>query len=150
MLMERKPIIILMADDDDDDYQLTRDAFEEHRIASLLYRVRDGEELMDYLLRRDRYKYPEQSPRPDLILLDLNMPKKDGREALAEIKKHPDLKKIPVVILTVSELDDDIDRAYDLGASSYIKKPEKFNQLVDVVKVLKRYWLEIVQLPISE
>jgi CheY-like chemotaxis protein len=142
-----KPITILMADDDADDRLMTKEAFDESRLANDLRFVEDGEELMDYLRRRGKYADPATSPRPGLILLDLNMPKKDGREALAEIKADPDLKRIRVVIMTTSKAEEDIVRTYDLSAASYISKPVTFEALVDVVRALGKYWLEIVELP---
>jgi CheY-like chemotaxis protein len=143
----RKPITILMADDDADDRLMAREAFEESRIVNDLRFVEDGVELLDYLKRRGRYADPASSPRPGLILLDLNMPKKDGREALQEIKADPLLKSIRVVILTTSKAEQDILRTYDLSAASYITKPVTFEGLVDVIKTLGKYWLEIVELP---
>jgi len=145
-----KPITILMADDDADDRQMTKEAFEESRLANDLRFVENGVELMDYLNRRGKYDAPDSSPRPGLILLDLNMPKKDGREALKEIKADPRLKNIRVVILTTSKAEEDIYRSYDLSAASYITKPVTFEQLVEVVKTLGKYWLEIVELPGEE
>jgi two-component system response regulator len=142
-----KPITILMADDDPDDRLMTKDAFDECHLANDLRFVCDGEELMDYLHRRGRYSDPKSSPRPGLILLDLNMPKKDGREALREIKSDPRLRSIRIVVLTTSKAEDDIDRIYDLSATSYITKPVTFVALVDLVKTLGKYWLEIVELP---
>ena len=141
------PITILMADDDHDDCMLTKDALEEARLANDLQFVQDGEELMDYLHRRGKYADPTTSPRPGLILLDLNMPKKDGREALTEIKADPDLRGIPVVVLTTSQAEEDVLRTYDLGANSFITKPVTFEALVDLVTVLGRYWFGIVELP---
>ena len=140
-------VTILMADDDADDRQMTREAFEESRLANDLRFVEDGEELMDYLKRRGKYTDPESSPRPGLILLDLNMPRKDGREALREIKADPQLKHIRVVVLTTSKAEEDIFRTYDLSAASYITKPVTFESLVEVVRALGKYWLEIVELP---
>jgi two-component system response regulator len=142
-----KPITILMADDDPDDRQMTKEAFDESRLANDLRFVEDGEELLDYLKRRGQYADPAASPRPGLILLDLNMPRKDGREALEEIKKDPELKRIRVVIMTTSKAEEDIIRSYDLSAASYISKPVTFEGLVDVIKTLGKYWLEIVELP---
>ncbi len=142
-----KPITILMADDDADDRLMTREAFEESRLANDLRFVEDGVELMDYLYRRGKYADPATSPRPSLILLDLNMPKKDGREALAEIKADPSLRKIRVVVMTTSKAEEDIARSYELSASSYITKPVTFQGLADVVRTLGKYWLEIVELP---
>ena len=141
------PITILMADDDPDDRQLTREAFEEAKLANDLRFVEDGVELLDYLNRRGKYADPESSPRPGLILLDLNMPRKDGREALQEIKSDPKLKRIRIVIMTTSKAEEDILRTYNLSAASYITKPVTFEALVDVVRTLGKYWLEIVELP---
>jgi len=142
-----KSITILMADDDPDDRLLTREALEESRLANDLRFVNDGIELLDYLHRRGPFADPQSSPRPGLILLDLNMPRMDGREALAEIKQSPELRRIPIVILTTSKAEEDILRSYDLGANSYITKPVTFLSLVDVIQVLGRYWFEIVELP---
>jgi two-component system response regulator len=139
-----------MADDDPDDRQMTREAFEASRLANDLRFVEDGVQLMDYLCRRNAYSDPGSSPRPGLILLDLNMPKKDGRQALSEIKADPNLKNIRVVVMTTSKAEEDILRTYDLGASSYVTKPITFTALVDVIGTLGRYWLEIVELPVSE
>jgi len=147
MKNQKQTITILMADDDADDRQMTKDAFEENRLTNDLRFVENGVELMDYLCRRGKYSDPEQSPRPGLILLDLNMPKKDGREALEEIKKDPNLCAIPIVVLTTSKQEEDIHRSYQLHANSYITKPVTFEQLVNVVKNVQRYWMEIVELP---
>ncbi|MDQ2658984.1 MAG: response regulator [Verrucomicrobiota bacterium] len=142
-----KPITILMADDDADDRLMTKEAFEESRLVNDLRFVEDGVELLDYLKRRGKYTDPSTSPRPGLILLDLNMPKKDGREALKEIKSDPQLKSIRIVVLTTSKAEEDIFRTYDLSAASYITKPVTFAAMAEVVKVLGKYWLEIVALP---
>ena len=142
-----KPIVILMADDDADDRMLTRDALEESRVLNELRFVEDGEELMDYLHRKGKYADAESSPKPGLILLDLNMPKKDGREALKEIKSDPNLRRIPVVIMTTSKAEEDIYRSYDFGASSFITKPVTFDRLVDLMRALGEYWVEFVELP---
>lgn len=142
-----KPIVILMADDDADDRLLAKDALLECQMAGDLHFVENGEELMDYLCRRGNYAQPNAAPRPGLILLDLNMPKKDGREALREIKSNPDLRKIPVVVLTTSKADTDIGQIYELGANSFISKPVTFDSLVNVMKILGNYWFEIVELP---
>jgi CheY-like chemotaxis protein len=141
------PIVILLADDDSDDREMTRRAFDKNQLALELHTVSDGEDLMDYLQRRGRYEPPAVVPTPGLILLDLNMPKKDGREALAEIKADPALRRIPIVVLTTSKAERDISRAYDLGSSSYIIKPVSFAQLVEVTRVLALYWFQIVTLP---
>jgi CheY-like chemotaxis protein len=142
-----KPIVILMADDDADDRMLTRDALEESRVLNELKFVEDGEELMEYLHRKGKFADPESSPKPGLILLDLNMPKKDGREALKEIKSDPNLRRIPVVIMTTSKAEEDIYRSYDFGASSFITKPVTFDRLVDLMRALGEYWVEFVELP---
>jgi CheY-like chemotaxis protein len=147
MSSDRRPITILMADDDEEDLQMTQEALQESRLGNDLRFAFDGEELMDYLLRRGQYTDPADSPRPGIILLDLNMPKKDGREALAEIKANPDLRNIPVIVLTTSRAEEDIFRTYDLGVSSFITKPVTFDGLVSAMKVLAEYWFEIVELP---
>ena len=144
-----KPVTILLADDDSDDRMLARDALAESRLANDLRFVQDGEELMDYLYRRNKYSN-EEAPRPGLILLDLNMPRKDGREALREIKSDPNLRHIPIVVLTTSKAEEDIYRTYDLGVNSFITKPVTFDGLVSVMRGLGRYWFEIVELPPSE
>ena len=145
-----KSIVILMADDDADDRLLAKDALTECRLANDLHFVEDGEELLDYLQRRGKYTLLSTAPRPGLILLDLNMPKKDGREALKEIRADPDLRKIPVVVLTTSKADTDIGRIYELGANSFISKPVSFDSLVEVMKILGRYWFEVVELPVKK
>lgn len=140
------PITILLADDDADDRMLTRDALAESRLANDLRCVEDGEELMEYLTRSGRYA-GKDAPRPGLVLLDLNMPRKDGREALREIKADPTLRQIPIVVLTTSKAEEDIYRTYDLGVNSFITKPVSFDGLVKVMQALGRYWFEIVELP---
>jgi CheY-like chemotaxis protein len=142
-----KSIIILMADDDEDDRLMAKEAFEEAKLANELRFVLDGEELMDYLNHQGKYSDPADAPRPGLILLDLNMPKKDGREALAEIKADPNLKQIPIVVLTTSKAEEDIYRTYDLGVNSFITKPVSFEGMVFVITTLAQYWFQIVQLP---
>ena len=144
------PVTILVADDDADDRQLIAEAFEEAKIPSDLRFVEDGVELLDYLLRRGKFADPEASPRPGPILLDLNMPRMDGREALERLKDDRNLCSIRVVIMTTSKAEQDIVKSYDLMASSYITKPVRFESLVDVVKTLGKYWLEIVGLPPDE
>jgi CheY-like chemotaxis protein len=139
-------ITILMADDDSDDRMLAEDAMRESRLGNVFRCVEDGQELMDYLTRSGEYA-TQDAPRPGLILLDLNMPKKDGRQALREIKSHPDLRTIPVVILTTSKTDEDVLRSYDLGANSFITKPVTFDRLVEIVRALGTYWFQIVELP---
>ncbi|MFO0850538.1 MAG: response regulator [Gemmataceae bacterium] len=142
-----KPVTILMADDDPDDRHLTKEAFAESHLANDLRFVEDGEELMDYLHRRGKFADPAAAPRPSIILLDLNMPRKDGREALEEIKADPQFRGIRVIVMTTSKAEEDIIRSYDLSAASYITKPVTFDALLDVVKTLGKYWLEIVELP---
>ncbi len=144
------PITILMADDDPDDRQLTKEALEEGRLINDIRFVENGEELMDYLHKRGKYSPPVEAPRPGLILLDLNMPRKDGRTVLKEIKGDPALRTIPVVVLTTSKADEDVYRSYDLGVNSYIVKPVTFEALVDILQTLEKYWFEIVELPPSK
>src|SRR6187549_3192530 len=142
-----RPIVILLADDDEEDRMLAADAMVESRVANDLRFVEDGEELLDYLYKRGRYSAADAAPTPGLILLDLNMPRKDGREALREIKADPDLRRIPIVVLTTSKAEEDIYRTYDLGANSFITKPVSFEGLVAVMRDIGRYWIEIVELP---
>jgi CheY-like chemotaxis protein len=145
---ERKQsVVILMADDDEDDRLMAKEAFAEVKLLNDFHTVEDGEELMDYLHRKGTYADPKFSPRPGIILLDLNMPKKDGREALREIKADPSLRHIPIVVLTTSKAEEDILRSYDLGVNSFIVKPVTFDQLIDIMKTLTKYWFEIVELP---
>jgi CheY-like chemotaxis protein len=144
---ETKAITILMADDDPDDCMLAQDALSEARLANPLRFVHDGEELMDYLYCRGHYADPASAPRPGLILLDLNMPRKDGREALKEIKGDAALRRIPVIVLTTSKAEEDILRTYELGVNSFITKPVTFDGLVHLLQTLAAYWFEIVVLP---
>jgi CheY-like chemotaxis protein len=147
MKQQKTPITILAAEDDPDDRLLIKEALKESGFIADLRFVEDGEELMDYLRRRGEYGNSETSPRPGLILLDLNLPRKDGREALAEIKTDPDLRRLPVVVVTTSDRQEDILRCYDMGANSYITKPIRIADLLDAFKALSKYWLEIVSLP---
>ncbi|MBX3443426.1 MAG: response regulator [Planctomyces sp.] len=142
----RNPITILMADDDADDRLMTKEAFEASQLANELVFVEDGVELLDYLYRRGKFSDPDSSPRPGIILLDLNMPKKDGREVLQDIRNDPDLRSIRVIVMTTSKAEEDIYRTYNLGAASYITKPVTFESLVEVIRTLGKYWLEIVEL----
>lgn len=146
---ERNPplITILMAEDDADDRLMTREAFQECRLGNPLQFVVDGEELMDYLKRRGQFADAARYPMPGLILLDLNMPRKDGREALREIKADPALRDIPVVVLTTSKAEEDVANSYSDGANSFITKPVSFAALIEVVQTLGKYWLQIVDLP---
>jgi CheY-like chemotaxis protein len=141
------PIKILVADDDPDDRMMIKEAFEESRLANELAFVEDGEQLLSYLRREGEFSNLAKTPYPGVILLDLNMPKMDGREALRELKADPQLCRIPVVVLTTSQAEEDIVRTYGLGVSSFITKPVTFEGLVEAVKVLCRYWIEIVALP---
>ena len=138
---------ILMVEDDKDDRMITEKALRKNRLVNPITFLMDGEELMDYLKGKGRFADPKSCPRPCFILLDLNMPKMDGRKALLFIKSDPDLKKIPVVVLTTSKAEEDILRSYDLGANSFITKPVHFEGLVTMMESLKNYWLEIVELP---
>lgn len=143
--VEKDPIVILMADDDDDDYLLTKKALKESKLLNTLVRVTDGEELLDYLNARGAYE--KTAVRPGVILLDLNMPRKDGREALKEIKSNPQLQNIPIVIFTTSKAEEDVYKSYQLGSNSFITKPVTFENLISVMKTLGTYWFEIVELP---
>ena len=147
--MSTKPesITILMADDDEDDRLMTKEALEEARLVNEIRFVEDGEELMDYLNQRGKYEGGKNAPRPGLILLDLNMPKKDGREALKEIKTDPNLRQIPIVVMTTSKAEEDIYKSYDLGVNSFITKPVSFDGMVFVITTLANYWFQIVKLP---
>ncbi|MBX9584487.1 MAG: response regulator [Gemmataceae bacterium] len=136
-----------MADDDPDDRELTREAFAANRLVNDLRFVEDGEELLDYLRRRGRFADPAAAPWPGLILLDLNMPRLDGREALRAIKADPALRGIRVVVMTTSSAEEDVATSYDLQAAGYVTKPVTFDRLVEVVRGLGKYWLEIVELP---
>lgn len=149
MITAAKSMVILMADDDADDRLLAKDAFDECHLPGEVRFVEDGEDLLEYLQHRGKYAQGANAPTPNLILLDLNMPKKDGREALREIKSTPDLRKIPVIVLTTSKADTDIAKIYDLGANSFISKPVAFDSLVKVMQVIGHYWCEIVELPVK-
>ena len=147
MIRQSKPITILLAEDDPDDALMAREALEESRVANALHIVGDGEELMDYLYARNKYRDRDPNDLPGLVLLDLNMPKMDGREALRDIKADASLKRMPIVVLTTSKAEEDIFRTYDLGVNSFISKPVSFASLVEIMKTLSRYWFEIVELP---
>jgi CheY-like chemotaxis protein len=143
-------VIIVLAEDDDDDYILTQDALQESQVSNDLYRVSDGEELMDYLNRRGQFEDPKSSPTATLVLLDLNMPRKDGRECLREIRSDVTLRHLPVVILTTSKAEEDVAGCYSEGVSSFIRKPVTFEGLVNAMKIMGRYWFEIVEMPTNE
>ena len=145
--MAAKAISILLAEDDPDDRYLIGEALEENLVTNELYVVEDGEELLDYLYQRGKYHEKKKWPRPGLILLDLNMPRKDGREVLGEIKADPELRRIPIVVLTTSQAEDDITYTYDQGISGYITKPASFSGLLETIKAVGEYWLQIVELP---
>lgn len=147
MIPATMPITILMADDDPDDRLLTADALKEARLINDIRFVENGVELLEYLRKQGKYAAPADAPRPGLILLDLNMPRMDGRSVLKEIKSDADLRSIPVVVLTTSKDDEDVYRSYDLGVNSYIVKPVTFEALVDILQTLEKYWFEIVELP---
>lgn len=147
MKKNTEAITILIADDDADDRFMIQEAFESSRLNNRIDFVEDGEQLLAYLRREGEYAKLEGETPPGLILLDLNMPKMDGREALRELKADPELQCIPVVVLTTSEAEEDIVRTYGLGVNSFITKPVTFDELVNVVKVLCNYWIEIVALP---
>lgn len=138
---------VLVADDDEDDRRFIRRAWETNRAIEELRFVEDGQELTDYLNHSGKYTNPVSAPPPWLILLDLNMPRKDGRQALREIKSDLVLRNIPIVVLTTSEAEQDICRSYELGANSYITKPPTLGGLVDVLQVLGKYWIDTVNLP---
>ena len=144
---KKDPVAILIADDDADDRLMIGDALSESRLSNPIFFVENGEELMDYLFSRGKFSNSTEFPRPGLILLDLNMPKMDGREALKAIKEHDDLRRIPVVVLTTSKAEEDIFRTYNLGVNSFVTKPVTFDSLVSIVREIGRYWFEIVELP---
>ncbi len=147
MMRSSLPIRILVAEDDADDRMMIKDAFEESRLGNPVDFVEDGVQLMSYLQREGSYAHMADIPYPGFILLDLNMPRKDGRTALREIKASPILQRIPIVILTTSKAEEDIVRTYNLGVNSFICKPVTFDSLVEIVKTVGRYWIEIVALP---
>jgi CheY-like chemotaxis protein len=140
-------LTVLMAEDDPDDLVLLREAFDENSFEGVIKSVSDGVELLNYLRNKGRYSDRDLFPKPDLILLDLNMPKKDGREALAEIKADPELRFLPVVVLTTSNSHEDIIQSYSIGANSFIIKPTTFKALVKIVKNLRMYWFHTAKLP---
>lgn len=141
------PITILLVDDDADDREMAREAFADSHLRNDLHCVETGEEMLSYLRREGAYADPASSPTPGLVLLDLNMPGIGGREALQRMKADPGLKHIPVIVMTTSKADEDILNSYQHGANSYITKPVTFAGLINVVKGLQRYWLQIVALP---
>jgi CheY-like chemotaxis protein len=147
--VQTESLVILLADDDPDDRFLAREAMEEAQVNNAPRFVPDGGALLDYLYRRGDYADPDAAPRPCLIVLDLNMPGIDGRDALRQIKADPDLRRIPIVILTTSNAEEDIKHSYDLGANAYITKPMTFDGLVEVMRSLDTFWFETVELPLD-
>ena len=145
-----KPAMILLIEDDKGDQELIRRALEKGKIKNDLFILEDGEQALDYLLRRGRYSDPALSPRPDLVLLDLNLPKIDGRKVLEEIRSTDELKRLVVVIMTTSKEEEDIVRSYEIGVNSYITKPPDFQQFVKVVQEVGHYWFQVVVLPPKE
>lgn len=146
---KRKTPTLLVAEDDDDDYLLIKDALAKAGMTHEIRWVKNGEELMDFLLKRGAAAGRRDEGQAILILLDLNMPRKDGREVLREIKSHPSLRRIPVIVLTTSRAQEDIDKCYDMGVCSYMRKPANFGELVEAAKLVERYWMDFVELPSS-
>ncbi len=142
-----KHVEILLADDDAEDRMLIIDALKESRLKNNIQCVENGEELLDFLNNRNKYSDKSKFPLPGIILLDLNMPRKDGREALREIKADNRLRHIPIIILTTSKAEEDILKTYNIGVNSFITKPVSFNSMVETMKTLNKYWFEIVELP---
>jgi CheY-like chemotaxis protein len=147
--MAKMPVLIMVADDDQDYPRLVRMAFTQLGVPNEIRSVEDGEELLDYLLHRGKYGDPKNSPRPGLIFLDLNMPRKNGFEALQEIRANPALRQIPVIMLTISNFQSDIQLSYEIGANSFVTKPFEFSELVEALKCFQQYWLNTAQLPLS-
>jgi CheY-like chemotaxis protein len=147
MIRSSFPVRIVVADDDADDRMMIQDAFSESKLSNPVDFVEDGVQLLEYLRRQGKYTHLTGQPFPGFILLDLNMPRKDGRTVLQEIKNDPALHRIPVVILTTSKAEEDIIKTYNLGVNSFICKPVSFDKLVDIVKTVGHYWIEIVALP---
>lgn len=142
------PLSILIADDDEDDYLLILEALKEAGIdATTVHWVKDGSETLEYLSSRANGCNGSSGQLPSVILLDLNMPKKDGREALEEIKSHPSFRKIPVIVMTTSSAETDVAKSYDLGVNSFIQKPDHFHDLVEIMRSIFHYWLHTVKLP---
>jgi len=146
-LTERQTQPVLLVEDNDEDYETTVRAFKKANLANVIFRCEDGDEALDFLFRRGSYADPVKSPRPGIILLDLNMPGTDGQEVLEEIKKDSELKKIPVIVLTTSSDGRDIDGCYEFGANSYIQKPVDIEGFMRAIQMLKEYWFEIAIIP---
>ncbi len=143
----RRPFDILLVEDNPADVEITIEAFRRSHRGNRVYVCRDGEDALDYLFQRGRYSRPGSAPRPDIILLDLNLPKRSGTEVLEQLKKHELMKDIPVVVLTTSERDEDVTRCYKQGANSYLTKPVQFDECVKLVNNIQLYWLELSKLP---
>jgi CheY-like chemotaxis protein len=141
---ESRQIEILLVEDNPGDARLTQEAMRAAKMTNVLHIVEDGEQAMEFLRRRSRFK---DAPRPDLILLDLNLPKKDGRAVLAEVKTDPDLRRIPVVVLTTSRSEEDVMQAYDMHANAYVTKPVNLDQFMRIVALIDEFWLKVVTLP---
>jgi two-component system, chemotaxis family, response regulator Rcp1 len=139
-----RAVEILLVEDSPSDVELTREALETAKVKSRLHVVEDGVAATDFLFRRGRFA---AAPEPDIVLLDLNLPTKDGREVLAEVKTNPDLAKIPIVVLSASQAEEDVLRAYQLHANCYIAKPVDFNQFLKIISLIEQFWLKLVQLP---
>jgi CheY-like chemotaxis protein len=146
---DARPITILLVEDNLQDIEITRRALAKGRVGNELKVVRDGEEALDYLYRRGKFQDPDASPRPGMILLDLNLPKVGGLEVLQQIKKDDSLKAIPVIVLTVSQREQDIVRSYDLGVNTYIQKPVEFDNFMRVINTVHEYWVLVATLPPS-
>ncbi len=144
MIQQGKPAIILLAEDDPGDQEITRRAMEAWRIANKLYIVSNGEEALDYLYHKGKYANPDDSPRPDLLMLDLNMPRISGRQVLEKIHSDPHLSDITVVVLTTSKQEEDIVRSYNLGCKSFIVKPVGLDAFIEVINTIEKYWFQIV------
>lgn len=142
-----RPAVILLVEDDPDDQELTKRALRSSKLRNQLRIVNDGEAALNYLYRRGEYSEPRDAPRPDLILLDLNMPKVDGRTVLSQIKVDPDLRQIPVVVLTTSSSEEDVTRSYNLGVNSYVPKPVHMDGFIKAIQQMEHYWFELVILP---
>lgn len=150
MFSKAKKAVILLVEDDPGDQELTRRALLEGDVPHELRVVEDGEEALDYLLRRGRYADPRQNPLPDLILLDLNLPRLTGRQVLEHISNEPRLARIPVIVVTTSQQEKDMLQSYDNGACSYVVKPSSIDEFIRVVRTIEEYWLDVVRLPPSE
>ncbi|MBT3271220.1 response regulator [Candidatus Poribacteria bacterium] len=148
MSTPQQHVTVLYAEDDEEDQMLAKAAMKRARLHNTIRFVNDGEELLDYLRQVGQYADPATAPRPGIILLDLNMPRMDGREALSEIRSDPNLRQIPVVVLTTSKEEEDILQSYEIGANSYLTKPVTFDKLVELIQHVGDYWFQVVQLPI--